>query len=182
MRDYNVLVTYHPNEKSRAEEEVTAILRDAGIRLEDMIESIVPGLLHLRVEGESKSQIRKLREFALHFPEVFRSTHRWIPIEQWLKSTPAAMISAARTFGERIGENDRWRMELEKRLYPEGSTRELVRMLTEHIDAGPVDLQNPQKVLFVEIIGEYAGFSLLSPEEYLDVNEARVESGLQKVY
>jgi tRNA(Ser,Leu) C12 N-acetylase TAN1 len=55
-------------------------------------------------------------------------------------------------------------------------------MLADEIDAGPVDLENPQKMLIVEIIGEYAGFSLLSPEEYLDVNEARVESGLQKIF
>jgi tRNA acetyltransferase TAN1 len=182
MRDYNVLVTYHPNEKKQAEEEAATVLRDAGIRLEDMTESIVPGLLHLRVEGDGKEQVRRLREFAVRFPEVFRATHRWIPIEQWLRSTQDAMISAARTFGERIGEDERWKMELEKRLYPEGSTRELVRMLTDNINAGPVDLQDPQKVLFVEIIGEYAGFSLLAPDEYLDINEARVESGMQKVY
>jgi hypothetical protein len=85
-------------------------------------------------------------------------------------------------FGERIGEDERWRVTVESRLYDGPSDRELVRMLADEIDAGPVDLENPQKMLIVEIIGEYAGFSLLSPEEYLDVNEARVESGLQKIF
>ncbi|HOK28335.1 MAG TPA: THUMP domain-containing protein [Methanomassiliicoccaceae archaeon] len=182
MKDYNVLVTYHPNEKAEAEKEVATVLRDAGIRLEDMMESIVPGLLHLRVEGDGQSQMRKLRDFALHFPDVFRHTHRWIPIEQWLRSTPDTMVTAARVFGERIGEDERWRVTLESRLYDGPSDRELVRMLADEIDAGPVDLENPQKMLIVEIIGEYAGFSLLSPEEYLDVNEARVERGLQKIF
>ena len=92
------------------------------------------------------------------------------------------MISAARTLGERIGEDERWKLSLNKRLYEDAGTKELVRMLADQINAGPVDLQDPQKVLVVEIVGEYAGFSLLSPEEYLDVNEARVEAGLQKVY
>ncbi|KQM11924.1 hypothetical protein AOA80_05405 [Methanomassiliicoccales archaeon RumEn M1] len=182
MRDYNVLVTYHPNEKAEAQKEVATVLRDAGIRLEDMIESIVPGLLHLRVEGDGRSQMKKLHDFALRFPEVFRHTHRWTPIEQWLRSTPEAMISAARTLGERIGEDERWKLSLNKRLYEDAGTKELVRMLADQINAGPVDLQDPQKVLVVEIVGEYAGFSLLSPDEYLDVNEARVEAGLQKVY
>ena len=50
MRDYNVLVTYHPNEKAETQKWVATVLRDAGIRLEYMIESIFPGLLHLRVE------------------------------------------------------------------------------------------------------------------------------------
>lgn len=182
MRDYNALVTYHPNEKAEAQKEVATVLRDAGIRLEDMIESIVPGLLHLRVEGDGRSQMKKLHDFALRFPEVFRHTHRWTPIEQWLRSTPEAMISAARTLGERIGEDERWKLSLNKRLYEDAGTKELVRMLADQINAGPVDLQDPQKVLVVEIVGEYAGFSLLSPDEYLDVNEARVEAGLQKVY
>lgn len=182
MRDYNVLVTYHPNEKARAQEEVATVLRDAGIGLEDMIESIVPGLLHLRVEGDGRSQMKRLHDFALRFPEVFLHTHRWMPIEQWLRSTPEAMASAARALGERIGEDERWKLSLNKRLYEEASTRELVRMLADQINAGPVDLEDPEKVLVVEIVGEYAGFSLISPEEYLDVNETRVEVGLQKVY
>ncbi len=182
MRDYNVLVTYHPNEKANAQEEVSTVLRDAGIRLEDMIESIVPGLLHLRVEGNGARQIKRLRDFALRFPEVFRHTHRWTPIEQWLRSTPEAMTSGARTLGERIGEDERWMLSLNKRLYEGAGSKELMRMLTDQINAGPVDLENPQKVLVVEIVGEYAGFSLLSPGEYLDVNEARVETGLQKIY
>ena len=182
MRDYNVLVTYHPNQKAHAQEEVAIVLRDAGIRLEDMIESIVPGLLHLRVEGDGRSQMRKLRDFALRFPEVFRHTHRWTPIEQWLRSTPEAMTSGARELGARIGEDERWKLSLNKRLYEGAGTRDLVRLLTDQIDAGPVDLEEPEKVLVVEIVGEYAGFSLISPDEWLDVNEARLEAGMQKIY
>ncbi|NLI74416.1 MAG: hypothetical protein GX369_06575 [Euryarchaeota archaeon] len=176
-----MLVTYHPGEKAKAQEEVATILRDVGINLEDMMESIVPGLLHLRIEGDCRKQAEKLREFAIRFPEVFLHTHRWIPIEEWLRSTPEAMISGVRTLGERIGDNERWKLSLNKRLY-DGSSKDLIHMLAEYVNAGPVDLEEPQRILIVEIIGEYAGFSLLYPEEYMDVNEVRIEAGMQKIY
>jgi len=177
-----MLVTFHHNEKRKAEEEVAKVLRDAGIGLEDMMESIVPGLLYIRVSGDAKRGAGKLRDLALRFPEMFLSTHRWIPIEQWVRSTPESLTSAARMLGERIGEDERWRIDLEKRKYDGGSTLDLVRMLADAIDRGTVDLKDPEKVLMVQVIGEFAGFSLLTPEEMLDVNEMRVMSGLQKVY
>jgi len=182
MQDYNVLVTFHHTDKWQAEEEVDSILRSAGVELQDMMESTVPGLLNLRVAGSGKDAVRKLRQYAFRFPELFRFTHRWTPIEEWVRSTPDAMLSAARIFGARIGKDERWRMDLEKRQYHQGSTLDLIRMLTEPIEAGEVNLDDPEKVLKVEIIGEFAGFSLVSPDEFLDINQVRAERGLQKIY
>lgn len=182
MQDYNVLVTFHHTDKAHAEEEVANVARDAGLRLEDMMESIVPGLLYLRVEGSGKEAVRKLRQFAFRFPEVFHYTHRWTPVEEWVRSTPEAMVSAAKTFGGRIRKDERWRMDIEKRHYREGSSQDLIRMLTDPIEAGEVDLEEPERIVKVEIIGEFAGFALVEAEDCLDINQVRAERGLVKVY
>lgn len=182
MQDYNILVTFHHNDRWRAEREVIEILRDVGLELEDLMESTVPGLLYLRVAGSGKDAVRKLRKFAFRFPEMFRSTHRWTPIEEWVSSTPEAMVSAAKIFGGRLRKDERWKMEVVKRHYQEGSTMDIILMLTDPIDAGDVDLEDPEKIIKVEIIGDFAGFSLVDPEEYLDINEVRVERGLMKIY
>ncbi|MDW5562232.1 MAG: hypothetical protein SA339_03325 [Methanomassiliicoccus sp.] len=182
MQDYNILVTFHPNSKAKAEEEIIQRLRDNDIPLEDMIESSVSGLVLLRVTGDGKDAVRKIRAFSIRFPEVFQHTHHWTPVEEWVSSDPEAMIEAARRFGERIRDQDRWKMELHKRHYEGGSNLDLVKMLTEPIDRGIVDLEQPELVLEVDIISGFAGFSLLSEEERLDINQVRSLIGLARIH
>lgn len=181
MRDYNILVTFHPNSKAKAEEEIAQRIKENGLVLEDMIESSVSGLTLVRVTGDGKEAVRKLRAFAVRFPEMFRHTHRWTPVEEWVTSEPDVMVAAARTFGQRIGDQDRWKMELHKRRYEGGSNLDLVKMLTEPVDRGIVDLEQPELILDVEIIGGFAGFSLLSEEELLDINQVRSLIGMARI-
>jgi tRNA(Ser,Leu) C12 N-acetylase TAN1 len=181
LRDYNVLVTFHQNEKTKAEEEIVERVQQADLVLEDMMESSVAGLVILRIKGDGKEAVRRLRAFAMRFPDVFRHTHRWIPIEEWVSSEPEAMISAARTFGARIVDGDRWRIDVEKRRYQGGSSQDIVRMLAEHIHKGMVDLDGPEMVLLVQIIEDFAGFSLVRDDEVLDINLVRKHTGLARI-
>ncbi|MBI0581889.1 MAG: hypothetical protein JET69_02610 [Methanomassiliicoccales archaeon] len=181
MRDYNILVTFHPTSKAKAEEEITQRIKENGLFLEDMIESSVSGLVLLRVTGDGKEAVKKLRAFAMRFPELFQHTHHWVPIEEWVSSDPDVMVGAASKFGERIGENDRWKLDLHKRQYEGGSNLDLVKMLTEPIRKGIVDLEQPEMMLKVEIIGGFAGFSLVSEEEDMDVNKVRSLIGLARI-
>ncbi|WP_019177908.1 THUMP domain-containing protein [Methanomassiliicoccus luminyensis] len=182
MQDYNILVTFHHNEKARAEEEVAKRINDSGLVLEDLMESSVPGLLLVRVAGDGKEAVKRLRGFAFRFPEMFRYTYHWTPVEEWVSSDIPAMIGAAREFGSRIGKGRTWKMELEKRRYhQEGSVLDLIKTLTDPIDAGTVDLESPDLVLKVEIIGDFAGFALVSDDEVLEVNQIRQTIGLAKI-
>ena len=181
MQDYNVLVTFHPNSKAKAEEEIAQRIKDSDLVLEDMMESSVGGLVLLRVTGDGKAAVRRLRAFALKFPELFQHTHHWTPVEEWVSSDPEALVGAARRFGERIGEQDHWKLDLRKRQYEGGSNLDLVKMLTEPINKGIVDLEQPELMLKVEIIGAFAGFSLVSEEEQLDVNQVRSVIGLARI-
>jgi tRNA(Ser,Leu) C12 N-acetylase TAN1 len=182
MQDYNILVTFHQNEKTKAEQEIADRIKDAGLTLEDMMESSVAGLLMVRVLENSKEAVKKLRGFAFRFPELFRYTHHWTPIEEWVSSEPEVMVSAARNFGDRIREGDTWRLDLEKRHYAGGSSLDLIKMLTEPINRGTVDLTDPELILKVEIVGGFAGFSLVDKEELLDVNDIRGIIGLSQIY
>jgi adenylyl- and sulfurtransferase ThiI len=181
MQDYNILVTFHHNERWKAEEEVAERIKEAGLVLEDLMESGVAGLLLVRVAGGGKEAVKKLRGFAFRFPELYHYTHHWTPVEEWVRSEPEDMVSAARVFGARLREGDHWRMDIEKRHYNGGSTLDLVKMLTEPIDRGVVDLHNPELILKVEIIGEFAGFALVSEEEILDINTVRRSIGLARI-
>lgn len=182
MQDYNVLVTFHHNEKAKAEEEVATRLSDAGLVLEDLMESSVPGLLLLRAGGDGKEAVKRLRGFAFQFPEMFRYTYHWTPVEQWVGSDLHSMVGAAKVFGSRIRKDETWRMDLVKRRYfHEESVLDLVKALTGPIEQGVVDLESPELILKVEIIGDFAGFALVSEEEVLDLNDIRQAIGMSRV-
>jgi tRNA(Ser,Leu) C12 N-acetylase TAN1 len=182
MRDYNIVVTFHPTSKAKAEEEIAQRIKENGLVLEDMIESSVSGLTLVRVTGDGKEAMKKIRAFAIRFPELFQHTHHWTPIEEWVSSDPDTMVGAARVFGESIGDQDRWRMDLHKRQYEGGSNLDLVKMLTEPIQKGIVDLEQPELIMKVEIIGGFAGFSLVTEEEQLDINQVRSLIGLARIH
>ncbi len=87
MKDYNILVTFHPNERMKAEQEIEERLKDAEVKLVDMIESSISGVILLMVEGDGEEAIRKVSGLASRFPELFAHLHRWIPIDNWVRAS-----------------------------------------------------------------------------------------------
>jgi len=55
-------------------------------------------------------------------------------------------------------------MTVEKRRYTRYHKIEIIKELAELIDK-KVDLENPDKILRIEIIGKYAGLALLKPKD-----------------
>ncbi len=73
-----------------------------------------------------------------------------------------------------IKAGERWKMEINKRDYPKHFS-ELIIPLTEPVERDNVDLENPQKIIRVEIISGKAGISLLTPNYILDVPKIKKE-------
>ena len=51
----------------------------------------------------------------------------------------------------------------------------MIERLAEHVDRHRVDLENPDKTIRIEIIGEEAALSLLRPQEHFSVNAMKSE-------
>jgi len=77
------------------------------------------------------------------------------------------MQEAVRSVAEGIGENDMWKLDLTRRHYHQYQDHELILKLTEVVNTGEVDLEKPEKIIKVEIIGQHAGISLLEPDQLL---------------
>jgi tRNA acetyltransferase TAN1 len=61
-------------------------------------------------------------------------------------------------------------MTVEKRRYSQHHKIEIIRELADLIDE-KVDLENPEKILRVDIIGRYAGISVLRPQDIFSVSK-----------
>jgi len=64
----------------------------------------------------------------------------------------------------KIEKDEHWMMVVEKRRYEMHHTVDIIKSLAEGIE-GLVDLKKPERILRIDILGPYAGISLLKPEE-----------------
>ncbi|MBI3051609.1 THUMP domain-containing protein [Candidatus Woesearchaeota archaeon] len=168
----NMLVTYDPNHKGTAEAEIKEAFGRIGERYE-LMDTPVEGLFKLKTQ-DARRVAKKLSDLSRREHQVLSTTHKYIPIDLWCKSDLPAMQKAVKALVPNIGQNERWKMGLNKRHWDKMHLTELIIKLTDVIDRPKVDLEKPEKIVQVEIIGEESGIALLRPDEFLDVVQAKL--------
>lgn len=180
MFAYNLLVTFHGNQRGHSEQEVRERMKDLGVYVERLETCEVEGVFLIQAGGDAKALVSQLKRLCHDDPAGFQYTHHWVPIERWMPSEREEIRKNAMELGKGIGENETWMMHLHKRHMAEHYD-DLIAFLTEPLNRGKVDLTDPDRILAVEILGKNTGMSLLTGNEMLDVNKVRVESGHGKV-
>ncbi len=180
MEDFNLLVTYRPHQAGLAEQEIHRRIGEVGSSVQDLQRTGIDGVYGVKVDGNPKRIVAELKEDFLEHPETLTHTYHWVPIDRWVPATEEAMVNAVKDLAPGIGTDEKWKLHLHKRHTGKHSS-ELVQALTDPIVRGPVDLENPDKVVVVEILGDTAGISLVDIDEILDVNKIRQEIGLFRI-
>jgi tRNA(Ser,Leu) C12 N-acetylase TAN1 len=117
-----------------------------------------------------KSVIKNLLELIAKNKSIFGKTHRYIPVDKWVSAKISDMQKAIKSLVPEIKKTDKWKMELDKRYYHKMDYNELIMKLTDVVDREKIDLQNPDKIIKVEIIGNNAAISVLKPDEQLAIS------------
>ncbi|MCG7844158.1 MAG: hypothetical protein MIO90_01850 [Methanomassiliicoccales archaeon] len=180
MHAYNLLVTFHHNQRGHAEQEVRERMKDLGAYVEKLDLCDVEGVFLAQVGGDAKILVSQLKRMCHEDPTEFLYTHHWVPIERWVPADVDEMRAMAIKMAKGIGTEESWMLHLHKRHFPEHHD-DLIATLTGPLELGCVDLEDPDKILAVEILGQHTGMSLLTRHEILDVNKVRVASGMGKV-
>lgn len=173
----NLLVTFRPEDGPLAQGEIEARLEELEVAFQ-YLPSRVDGLFQMRVEGDPKEITKKLRAACEAGPEKFLHTYRWLPVATWTDVDFDDMRSVVREMVPHIGQEERWRIVVNKRFHEEHTTEELVEGVAQVVDRPNVDLMNPEVVIRVEVIDRRAGLVLHRADEVLDVNEVRQQLGL----
>lgn len=177
---YNLLVTFHGNQKGHSEREVRERLTELGAYVERLETCEVEGVFLIQAGGDAKVLVSQLKRLCHEDPVGFQYTHHWVPIERWMPSDKEEIRRNAVELGKNIGPDETWMMHLHKRHMTEHYD-DLIAYLTDPLNRGRVELTDPDKILAVEILGKNTGMSLLNRHEMLDVNKVRVESGHGKI-
>ncbi len=168
MYDFNLLVSYSWGAYKGAVEEIVRVLRTLGDGEPLVRRTLAEGIIGVKTCLDPRMVVTDLRRLFYEDPAAFRYTLKWVPVDLWAPSDLESMKEAVAELRKNIGANETWRMTLEKRRYTRHHKIEIIRELAELIDK-KVNLEKPDKILRVDILGKYAGISLLKPQEIFSV-------------
>ncbi len=127
----------------------------------------VAGLIAAKTTLNPFEVIMKLRLILRDRPYEFRYTLRILPVEKVVRTEISEIKRAAEELSSKIGENETFRVTVEKR-FTKTSTREIIEAAASRIER-KVNLNNPDKILLIEVVGGLTGISVIKSEDVLSI-------------
>jgi tRNA acetyltransferase TAN1 len=127
----------------------------------------VRGIIVARTSLDPYVAVEKLRELLSERPYEFRFALRIIPIERVVPTELEALKQASLELAQRIGENETYRITIEKR-FTTLHSMDIISAIASEIKQ-KADMKNPNKILLIEIMGALTGLSLVKPHEIISV-------------
>ncbi len=168
MADANLLVTHDPSHAGSAKEEVEKALKAIKQKAK-FLKSDTDGVFKLRV-GNARKVVKNLSKLKSK-KGMFEHTAYWVPIDKWVAANISTMQKEIKKLQKGIKKTEKWKMDLHKRHFEQIHSTELIIKLTEIVDKLKVDLENPQKIIEVQIMGKKAGLALLNKDEILSLGK-----------
>ena len=171
LKDFNLLVTTTRGNEDNASSEIWYLLKEIGDEKAEVDRTGVSGLIAAKTSLNPFEVIVKLREILKERPYEFRYSLRIIPIEKVVKTRLEEIGKAAEEFAPKIGENETFRITVEKR-FTEISTKDVIEAAASKIER-KVNLEKPDKIMLIEIIGGLTGISVIKPNDIISVSKEK---------
>jgi len=167
LRDFNLLVTTARGNEEDVCSEIWFLLGEIGDSAATVDKTGVTGLIAAKTAFNPFNVIEKFREILRQRPWEFRYTLRVIPIEEVVRTELEDIEKAVTELSSKIGENESFRITVEKR-FSQISTKDVIETAAANIERR-VDLENPDKIVLIEIVGKFTGVSVMKPNELFSV-------------
>lgn len=172
LRDFNLLTTTYRGNEGEVCSELWYLLGQIGDSASTIDKTGMAGLIVAKTALNSFEVIDNFRKILHERPYEFRYTLRVIPIEEVVRTNLVEIQRVATALGSKIGKNESFRVTVEKR-FTEISSRDIVEVAAMNIER-KVDLNKPNRILLVEIIGGLTGISMIKPDNILSVVKEKV--------
>jgi tRNA acetyltransferase TAN1 len=157
---------------SAACSELWMLLRAVGDESPTVYRTKIRGLIAAETKLDPLEAIYRLREELKKNPEVFKNLLRIIPIETTVSSELEAIVEVALRLSEKIQDNESFRITLEKRR-TELKRTEVIEAIAAGIDR-EVDLEEPDWIILVQIVGKRTGIAVIPQDGIISVQKERV--------
>ncbi|NWF95332.1 MAG: RNA-binding protein [Candidatus Thorarchaeota archaeon] len=164
LRRLNLLVGCPRDRERAAKAEVQYFIGD--LMGDDRINisiTEISGLIMCWTSLDPFEVVRRLRTYAEENPYQFRFAIKFTPIERSVPTDLAHIVAAAQEIGSKVLPDESFRVTVRRR-HTQLDPMKIVKAVAE-VFHSRVDLDNPDKTVLVEVLGEQTGVSILRPEE-----------------
>ena len=168
ISDFNLLATTsRGNERPMCNELLYLIKDELGDQQAETAKTKVRGLIVGKTTLDPIVVIEKLRAILAERPYEFRFALRIMPIQRVVPTDLAEIKRVANELTAGIGENETFRVTVEKR-FTALHSHEIIEAVASDIKQ-KASLENPDRILLIEVLGALTGVSLLKPVDILAV-------------
>ena len=171
LEDFNLLISTSRGNEGNACSEIWYLLGEVGDKEAKVDVTPVIGLVVARTFLSPIEVVHKLRSLLKERPWEFRYTLKVTPIEEVVATNLEVIRKLTVELVKKIGDNQTFRVTVEKR-HTSTSTKDLIEAVASGIER-KVDLENPDKIVLIEVIGKLAGISVLEPKDILSVEREK---------
>jgi tRNA acetyltransferase TAN1 len=171
LEDFNLLISTSRGNERNVCSEIWYLLSEVGDRNAKVDVTNVIGLVVAKTSLDPIEAVNKLRKILIEKPWEFRYTLKVTPIEKVVPTGVEEIKDASLNLISKIGKNETFRVTVEKR-HTDISSRDLINAVAEHVDR-KVNLDNPNRIILIEVIGKLTGVSVIKPSDILAVEKEK---------
>jgi len=124
---------------------------------------------------DSVHTLQLLSDLVESDPSIFRYTLKLVPFQYEISSSLDNFAQIGSLFSSEIGSEQKWKILLRRR-HTQLDRKSIISSIATNISSGKVDLENPDLIIFVEVIGQWSyvalsPFSELSLSQYIQEQE-----------
>lgn len=169
--DFNILATSERFTQSRAASELWMHLRAVGDEKPKIFKLKLNGIIIAKTRIPPEGAIELLRKELYENPSYFRNLLRIIPIQSVTRTNLEEITKTVVKLATIITHEESYRITVEKRKTNLRSSQ-IIDALANVIDR-KVDLEKPDWVVLIEVIGEYTGISVIPPTAILNIQKEK---------
>jgi tRNA acetyltransferase TAN1 len=147
------------------------LLGEVGDRGSNIETTAVIGLVVAVTKLDGVKAIHDLKLLLKERPWEFKYTLKLVPIQKVVDAKLGTIQEAALVVAKGIKEKESFRITVEKR-HTDMKSKEIIDTVAKQIER-TVNLEHPDRILLIEIIGERAGIALITPEDILSVEKEK---------
>jgi tRNA acetyltransferase TAN1 len=167
----NLIITCARQLEPETEEELVRILDDLGDSEPEITITSMSGILTAETKLDPVMVVNKIREMILDEPWSIRYCLRIIPIQKVIETKIEEIEKTVSEVADSIQDGDTYRISIEKR-NSNLSSQELITKIADKIK-NKVSLENPDKIVQLEILGNKTGISILEKTDILSVEKTK---------
>jgi tRNA acetyltransferase TAN1 len=162
-----IATTARGNERPMINEILYLLKEEVGDTEAQAVKTKVRGIIVAKTTLDPLTVIEKFHSILKERPYEFRYALRILPIQKVVPTELEEIKKATTELATNIGKNETFRVTVEKR-FTNLHTKDLIEAAAGDIN-NKVNLNNPDKILLVEVLGALTGVSLLKPSDILGV-------------